>query len=38
MFHHEFFLNLKSEYHMHAYIFDKIDPNQNVVEYLLGQE
>ena len=23
---------------MHEYIFDKMDPNQNVFEYLLGQE
>ena len=38
MHHHELFLSLKSVYHMHAYIFDKIDPNYIVVEYLLGLE
>ena len=31
-------MNLKSEFHMHAYIFDKIDPNRIVVEHLLEQD
>ena len=35
MYHHELYMNLKSEFHMHAYIFDKIDPNHIVVEHLL---
>ena len=35
MYYRELFVNLKSEYHMHAYIFDKIDPNHIVVVHLL---